>query len=498
MLYESYVFSLTGNNRSIFTSMWRIKKRKIQEGVYWVEIPEADIRLLCGCPADSIKHLRKHGYVFPAKIEGHRYETGPNSILLSDSLTQNNSLSNLSEFPVLHMLYNQGMMLPGHPNNYEGNLPTLIGTKKQVDAQLEYIFRGNFGLISIEEFLQENETELFAKENLDVKLRFAYGEFTPPDELVKGIYLETSPIEIKNGVSIQRIATNVFTISYKDKSVKVDLNLKPHKRYKPSYILPKFKIPKFKFGVIHIGEGNGWDPTRPCTSSLVAYKKKFFVIDAGPFITESIKAVGYKVDQLEGVIFTHVHDDHFAGLYSLLKRKNKLKIFCTRVIKATVFKKFAALLSCSEKEVEKFLDFHELTKDVWNNYSGLEIKPIVSPHPVDTCIYIFRDKEVDNSKTYGHYSDIASLGWLKKMMRKDKNGYGISESFYNYVVDSFKLPLTVKKVDVGGPVIHGEANDFTEDSSERLILAHTTSKLTQEQLEIGVQAEFGDYDILTP
>lgn len=478
--------------------MWRIKKRKVQDGVYWVEIPEADVRLLCGCPADSIKLLRKQGYVYPTQIEGHQCESGPNCILLSDTLIQNNSLSNLSEFPILHMLYNQGMLLPGHPNNREGNKPILIGRKKQVDAQLEYSFRGNFGLINEEEFLDEGESKEFAKDNLDVKLRFAFGKFLPPYEMVKGIYLETDLIEVKNGVFIQRISTNTFTIFYKDKSVKIDLNLKPHKRYRPSYILSKIKIPKFKFGVIHIGEGNGWDPTRPCTSSLVVYRKKLFILDAGPFIAESIKAVGYKVDQVEGVIFTHVHDDHFAGLYSLLKRKNKLKILCTRVVKATVYKKFAALLSCSEAELERYLEFHELKKDIWNNYLGLEIKPFVSPHPVDTNIYIFRDKEVKNSKTYGHYSDIPCLSFLSKMMSRDKNGHGISERFYSYVSDFFKIPLTVKKVDVGGPVIHGDEIDFLSDQSERLILAHTTQPLNKEQLKVGEQAEFGDFDILTP
>lgn len=478
--------------------MWLIKKRKVQEGVYWVEIPEADVKLLCSCPADSIKHLRKQGYVYPAKIGSYHYETGPNCILLSDTLVQNNSLSNLSEFPVLHMLYNQGMILPGHPNNKDGVKPIIIGRKKQVDAQLEYSFRGNFGLINEEEFLNEGETEEFAKDNLDVKLRFSFGDFPPPYEMVKGVYLETDAVEIKNGVFVRRVSTNVFVISYKDKSVKVDLNLKPNKRYRPSYILPKVKIPKFKFGVVHIGEGNGWDPTRPCTSSLVVYRKKLFVLDAGPFIAESIKSIGYKVDQVEGVVFTHVHDDHFAGLYSLLKRKDRLKIFCTRVVKATVYKKFAALLSCSELEVEKYLDFHELKKDIWNNYMGLEIKPFVSPHPVDTNIYIFRDKEVKNSKTYGHYSDIPSIGWLEKMSQRDKNGHGISQAFFSYVLDFFNIPLTVKKVDIGGPVIHGDEHDFINDQSEHLILAHTTHRLNQEQLKIGEQAEFGDYHILTP
>ena len=29
----------------------------VSSGISWVEVPEADLRVLCGCPADSVKHL---------------------------------------------------------------------------------------------------------------------------------------------------------------------------------------------------------------------------------------------------------------------------------------------------------------------------------------------------------------------------------------------------------------------------------------------------------
>ena len=30
-------------------------------GVWWVEIAAANLRILCGCPADAVKHLMKRG-----------------------------------------------------------------------------------------------------------------------------------------------------------------------------------------------------------------------------------------------------------------------------------------------------------------------------------------------------------------------------------------------------------------------------------------------------
>jgi len=37
--------------------MSKISKTKITTGVFWLEVPEADLYILCGCPADSVKHL---------------------------------------------------------------------------------------------------------------------------------------------------------------------------------------------------------------------------------------------------------------------------------------------------------------------------------------------------------------------------------------------------------------------------------------------------------
>ena len=87
----------------------------VTKGVYWVAIPEADLSILCGCPADSVKLLMKNGLIVAPQKGGVAFETGPNAILLSDCPIQNESFANLSEFPVLQMLYRQGMIVPGIP-----------------------------------------------------------------------------------------------------------------------------------------------------------------------------------------------------------------------------------------------------------------------------------------------------------------------------------------------------------------------------------------------
>ncbi len=50
------------------------------------------------------------------------------------------------------MFYRQGMIMPGHPNN-TGQKPLLIGSEEQIKAQMQYIYRGNYGLISEDEII---------------------------------------------------------------------------------------------------------------------------------------------------------------------------------------------------------------------------------------------------------------------------------------------------------------------------------------------------------
>lgn len=471
-----------------------ITKRKILDGVYLVEIPPVDLRLLCGCPSDAIKHLALKGLLPIVEKDGVKYESGPNAILLSDNLVQKGDLVNLTEFPVLHMFYNQGMILPKHPNH--GQTPIMIGREASVKAQMEYIFMGNYGLVEEEQFTSVGETPEFAREYIRMKLRFAQGRFIPSDELIHGVFLEEEPVEIKSGVMISRQESNIFKIDYLGESVLIDLNLKKYQKYRASYRLPRIKTGRHYFSIIHSGEGDGWDPNRPCLSSIIQYNGEFFLMDSGPHILATLKAFALKPAQLGGIFFTHVHDDHFAGLYSLLSRKKRLKVFATNTVRSTIVHKLMVLLTLTEEEINRYIEFIELERDSWNDYNGMEIKPVPSAHPIDTTIFIFRVKDRDGYKSYGHYSDIVALSWLKKMIQEDTSKPGVTEEYMQMIRDTFNIPVDVKKIDVGGPVVHGDAEDFARDTSGRIVMGHTHTPFTERQLEIGDEVEFGEEEIL--
>ncbi len=488
---------LRQTNAALQDAMKNLHTMKITNGVYWLQIPEAELYILCGCPADVVKLMMEKGLIALTKKDEVPFETGPNAILLSDILIQNGHFSNLAEFPVLQMLYKQGMILPKHPNN-TGMKPLLIGTQEQVRAQMEYIYRGNYGLHSLEEILATGVPKNLAKKMMDIKVKFAFGKIRPTEELLDARIIEDGAVEVRNGVFVQRKGFNHYEFHYKGKSVLINLNLETHKTYESPYPLAFHTIEREYFAVVHSGEGDGWDMNRPCMASLLIYLGKLYLIDAGPNILHVLRALSIDISEIEGIFHTHAHDDHFAGLPTLMRSDHRLKYYATPLVRAAVAKKLSALMSMSEDKFSEYFDVQDLHFDIWNDIKGLEVKPMFSPHPVETNIFLFRTLGRDGYKTYAHWADISSFKTLKTMLADEKDMNGTSQEFYETVEANYLTPADIKKVDIGGGLIHGLASDFQEDGSQEIILAHTSAILNESQKEIGSERSFGTVDVLIP
>jgi hemerythrin len=401
--------------------MKRITRTLVAPGLYWVAVPEADLYIQCGCVEDSVKHLIRRGLITALEKNGVTWETGPNTILLSD---QGGHFSNLAEFPVLQMLYRQGMGLPGHPNN-TGRKPLLMGNSGQIKAQLEYIHRGNYGLISVDELLETGLSEEEAELVWNLKMEFAYGKIEQTDYLIDSIVLTNQEVEIRQGVFIRRDDINQFTISYKGESASVNLNIPVAQRYPAPYPLGFHDIKREYFGVVHSGQGDGWDINRPCMASVIVYQGKIYLVDAGPNIAYCLIALGIGINEIEGIFHTHCHDDHFAGLPTLVLSDHRIKYFATPFVRASVFKKISALLSLPEKDFFEFFEVCDLQEGEWNDIDGLEVKPLLSPHPVETTTLTFRTHWGGRSQ-FGQYPrKLSSKGHrrLPETGRFEKNRY---------------------------------------------------------------------------
>ncbi|MEK6622065.1 MAG: cyclic nucleotide-binding domain-containing protein [Planctomycetota bacterium] len=472
-----------------------IEKYKIINGVYWIGVPQANVFVLCACPEEIVKHLMKKGFNKTIQKQGVTYETGPNVILLSDVMIQNGSFSNLAEFSVLQMLYRQGMILPGHPNN-TGVKPMLIGSRKQIDSQMKYIYRGNYGLISVDEIVEAGITREKAEELMRLKLKFAFGHIRDSNDLLSSRVVEREPVEIRNGVYARCVGFNRYEFQYKGESESVDLNLLPDEKYDPPYELAFHQLKREYFAAVHSGGGDGWNVHGLSMASIVIFQGKIYLVDAAPNILHFLEALGISVNEVEGLFHTHTHDDHFAGITTLIRADHRIKYFATPLVRKSVTKKLAALLSWDKDYFDRFFEVHDLECDTWNNINGLEVKPTISPHPVETDIFTFRALWKGGYRTYAHFGDIASLKVLQNMITDDTAKPGISREFYNKVQSEYLQPVNIKKIDVGGGMIHGNVEDFKDDTSDKIIFAHTSTKLSIQQKAIGADAPFGSIDVL--
>ncbi|MBF9018421.1 MULTISPECIES: cyclic nucleotide-binding domain-containing protein [unclassified Oceanispirochaeta] len=467
---------------------------KVATGLFWLEIPEKDLYLMCGCPMDSIKHLENKNIIHRVDRDDCFMETGPNAILLSDLPVQNGYFCNLAEFPILHMMYKQGMALPDHPGN-KGQSPWLIGVSDQVESQKNYIFRGNYGLSTREEFKEAGcvGDEIDIMWNL--KMKFNFNTILDASELVETTVVDTKEVELRPEVFLKRTGLNRYTLRYNDESIDIDLNLDADELYEPPYHLNSRKIDREYFSIIHVGEGNGWDNARPCMGSIISYQGKIYLIDAGPNIEYSLNAMGLSVNNVDGIFHTHIHDDHFAGLTYLIMADHKIKYYATSPVMATARKKLSALMGQDESMFDSVFCPEVLDCGIWNNIDGLEIKPLFSPHPVETSVFYFRVLGPDGYKSYAHLADVISDRILKNYI-SDNPKEGISQEFYDKVWKDYLEYADIKKIDVGGGLIHGDAADFKDDPSALIILSHLDRTLNNEEKEIGSNVEFGSQHVL--
>ena len=481
-----------------------MQKINVCPGVYMVDIHEIGLRILCGCPMDVVKLLTRKGIIRAVEGKGVRFETGPNAILLSDVATQNGQFCNLIEFPILHMQYKQGMVLPSHPNN-TGARPLLMGLPYQINAQCNYFIRGKYGLISVKELMEAGFAQQDAIDQMRMKMRFNFGQLKKIEEQIDLFYIEgANRMEIRDGLHVRRTAHNVYEFYFGNDMVQVDLNLLSQESYEISFSLDYHKPSAEYFSVTHLGEGNGWDAERASMSSLLCYQGRYFLVDAPPGVDRLLQAAGISINELEGIFHTHSHDDHFGGLTSLIRSDRRLKYFATKAVRYSVTKKLAAVLSVDESMFFRMFNCFDLDFDKWNHIEGLEVMPLLSPHPVETSIFYFRtlwnggDDGGCGYSCYGHLADTCSDRILKSFVTDDPKEYGISPEFYDRVQKSYHLPVDLKKVDIGGGLIHGDAIDFQNDRSQKIVLSHIERPLQNLEKEVGTNATFALTDVLIP
>lgn len=465
-------------------------KIKVTMGIYYIQVPEEDLRILCGCPENSIKFIMQKGLTPPVVKNGFNLVSGPNTILLNDISILNSHFLNFAEFPVLHQQYFQGAAFNGTHEKF-----TLIGMKDRVDHQAKYIIRGDQGLQNFEEIKESGIDSDIAQKFLS--LRKTYQDTKTEFNILNKVYIN-GKTRVKGDLFIERISLNKFKFTYKDEEEIIDLNFNPNAKGVglPYNIKPTY-IPLDDFVVTTVGDGNGWNPHVPCMGAVITVKGKRYLVDSGPGSLDLIKNLGISPSEIDGVFITHSHDDHFAGILSLLNGEYKMKFFATSIVRLSVQKKFESLLDVKKDVLKRYIDFIDLEEGKWTNFGDFEVKPNYSFHTVETNVFYFRVKNQQNEyKTYGHITDIISKKDLDKLIEKGESN-GLSRSWAYPWFDKYLEKVDLKRVDAGGGVVHGDSHDFADDKSDKIILSHLDKDIdTSESPRFCKPTAFGHSEVL--
>jgi len=449
---------------------------KVCPALFLLKVPEVGISWLFNAWPDAIKFLIQQGLEL-------------NGIVYPDLRTQTDKgiSCNLVEFPLLHALFNQGMLL-------RGEKPCLVGTEKQLVRAGESFKRGLFGFYHAEEM---EDCDLALEERLSFMREIeglALHGIQEPEELLEMVPL--APLEEcptaetateYRGVRIWKEAINAYGIEYAGERMLIDCNLEKGEDYQPPLELDIKQFPYRLFQIIDTGEEDGFSP-KSCMHTLIQWRDRIICVDLPMNVPYLLDQVSVSRTEIDAVIFSHNHDDHIGELSMLLQLDKKVTVICPKVIWKSILLKAAALFDMEVEELASYFDHVPIRFGEEYDYGGLRILAHPSIHSVPCAVYRIRGIVGQEWKVYGHMSDILNFERCQKLV---EDGV-ITQGRFDQYRDFLLAPTTVKKIDVGcregteAFSVHGSWKDFRPDASEHIILGHTQKEFLDEQATVTV------------
>jgi phosphoribosyl 1,2-cyclic phosphate phosphodiesterase len=117
-------------------------------------------------------------------------------------------------------------------------------------------------------------------------------------------------------------------------------------------------------------------------SILINIDGKNFVVDAGPdFRTQLLRE---NVQQLSGILFTHEHKDHIAGLDDVrafnYKQNRPMDVYCNEAVEQALKREFYYIFENANYPGVPKITLNNITKNRFQLNNGVEVQPIEVMH----------------------------------------------------------------------------------------------------------------------
>ncbi len=131
------------------------------------------------------------------------------------------------------------------------------------------------------------------------------------------------------------------------------------------------------------------------SAHVINIHERFFLIDCGEGTQIQLRKLKIKFSQINHIFITHLHGDHFFGIFgiistfNLLGRKNDLHIFSPGNLEKKVYSVI------NKREIGFNIFFHRLThenKEIIYESKSIEISAFPLKHRIETYGYLLKEK----------------------------------------------------------------------------------------------------------
>tara|TARA_B100000941_G_scaffold211730_1_gene155260 strand:+ start:348 stop:1253 length:906 start_codon:yes stop_codon:yes gene_type:complete len=231
------------------------------------------------------------------------------------------------------------------------------------------------------------------------------------------------------------------------------------------------------------------------TSQILNIKNKYILIDCPEGVQFQLKNFRIKFSKIDFILISHAHGDHYFGLiglistYSLLRRKNKLKLFCPRVVSEII----NAQMKISSMFLSYDLEIIELnSKKSEKIYESNDFSIFTIPlkHSIYSNGFLFQEK---NNKRKLNL-DLAQKFNINKVyynkLTKGENVFnekgkeidfrevtieGSKNKSYAFCSDTTYFPNIIKKIS-NVDLLYHESTFLEEDRKKAKLTWHSTAK----------------------
>ena len=229
------------------------------------------------------------------------------------------------------------------------------------------------------------------------------------------------------------------------------------------------------------------------SSQVLNIKNKYILIDCPEGVQFQLKNYRVKFSKIDFILISHAHGDHYFGLiglistYSLLRRKNKLTLFCPKVVSeiinsqmkiSSIFLSYELeIITLNSKDSEKIYESNDFTivtiplkHSIYCNGFLISEKNNKRKLNLDLAKKLNIDKVYFNKLTKGE-NVINEMG--KEIDFRDVTSTVLNRS-YAYCTDTIYFPNIIEKI-THIDLLYHESTFLEKDKRKAKLTMHSTA-----------------------